>query len=194
MKIGDYSFVAYKIKTPQSAIKQIDRVWEKNKELLTARWLDKVSQQGRMPLNKTVEGLYHDFKRKVLENMSVVFGGKNKMEGDVNVNLAIERALRSSLFQSKEQLFKINMLSRLQDSPSFTKIQKIDPSITISDVISKGQYIKKLSSDTPGLENIDMDSEFDEAYDKVVLYVSPHGYRFLIYTATSASQQKIVQI
>jgi hypothetical protein len=41
-------------------------VWEQNKELLTTRWLEKISIQGRAPLNKTVEGLSKDFKRQVL--------------------------------------------------------------------------------------------------------------------------------
>ena len=66
MKIADYRFTAYKIKTKESALRQIDRVWEQNKELLTTRWLEKISIQGRAPLNKTVEGLSKDFKRQVL--------------------------------------------------------------------------------------------------------------------------------
>ena len=162
MKIGDYNFTAYKIKTKESALRQIDRAWEINKELLTTRWLEKTTIAGRMPINKTLDGLYNEFKRNVLKEMSEVFGGNNIFEDDVDVNTAIERVLRSKTFQSKEQLLKTNMLSRLDGSLALRQLQRIDPSITASDIIQNAKYIQEMKAEE-GLGDFgQMDEDFDE--------------------------------
>lgn len=199
MKIADYRFTAYKIKTKESALRQIDRVWEQNKELLTTRWLEKISIQGRAPLNKTVEGLSKDFKRQVLGQMSATYGGKNMMEDDVDVNTAIERVLRSKTFQSKEQILKTNMLARIEGSLTLKQMQRIDPSITAHDITQNAKYAKKLGTSAPGVgisftEYGDMDEIFDETYDKMFEYTSPSGKRFLIASATSDSPQRFIQL
>lgn len=196
MKVGDYKFTAYKIKTYEAALRQIDRVWEANKDLMTTRWIEKTQVAGRMPINKTVEGLHKDFRRNVLREMSATFGGKNIFEDDVNVNIAIERVLRSKLFQSKEQLLKTNMLARLDGSLTLRQLQKIDPSITATDIIQNSSYVKKLSGgEIEGLAEFgDLDTDFDETYNKVFDYVSPSGHRFLIYSATSDTPQRFIQI
>jgi hypothetical protein len=191
MKVADYDFVAYKITTKEGAIRQIDRVWEKHKGVLIQRWLDKVSVAGRAPLNKKVEGLYHDFKRAVFKEMSPVFGGNNKMEDGVNVNMAIERVLRGKMFQSKDQLLRTNMLARIEGSPMLRQLQKIDPSITAEDIISNADYVRKLSTSIDGLVD-GLEQTFDETYDKVFEYLSPSGRVFLIYVATSDSPQRFI--
>lgn len=193
MKVADYDFVAYKITTKEGAIRQIDRVWEKHKGVLIQRWLDKVSVAGRAPLNKKVEGLYHDFKRAVFKEMSPIFGGNNKMEDGVNVNMAIERVLRGKMFQSKDQLLRTNMLARIEGSPMLRQLQKIDPSITAEDIISNADYVRKLSTSIDGLVD-GLDQTFDETYDKVFEYLSPSGRVFLIYVATSDSPQRFIQV
>lgn len=194
MKIGDYNFTAYKIKTKESALRQIDRAWEINKELLTTRWLEKTTIAGRMPINKTLDGLYNEFKRNVLKEMSEVFGGNNIFEDDVDVNTAIERVLRSKTFQSKEQLLKTNMLSRLDGSLALRQLQRIDPSITASDIIQNAKYIQEMKAEE-GLGDFgQMDEDFDKTYDKVFEYTSPGGHRFLIYSATSDQPQRFIQL
>lgn len=196
MKVADYNFVAYKITTKEGAIRQIDRVWEKHKDLLVQRWLDKVSVAGRAPLNKKVEGLYHDFRRAVFKEMSPIFGGNNKFEDGVNVNIAIERVLRGKMFQSKDQLLRTNMLGRIEGSPLLRQLQRIDPAITATDIVQSSQYVRKLSAGADGLldTKLDMDDAFDETFDKTFEYVSPSGHVFVISMATSTGPQKFIQI
>lgn len=195
MKVADYEYIKYRIKTKEAALRQIDRVWEKNKKLLTTRWLEKIKVGGHIPVNKTVEGLQKEFKRKVLREMSVEFGGNQMLIHGVDVNQAIEIVLRGQEFQSKEQILKTNMLGRLQGSHTLEQMKRIDPSITFSDIISNAKYVNKLKTGAEGLTAMEeIEGVFDETYDKMFEYTSPAGHRYIIAQATSTSPGRYIQI
>jgi hypothetical protein len=193
MKIADYKFTAYRIKTKEAALRQIDRVWEQNKDIMIARLLEKWNTDGRAPINRTVEGIKKYFQRDVLKNMSSAFGGENKVEQDINVNIAIERVLRSKLFQSKDRLFVTNMLAGFEGSAGFRTLQKADPRVTIGDIMQNADYIHNLSPMKSELKR-DLDDVFDETYDKAILYTTPSGRHFAIILANSVMSQKVIEI
>lgn len=210
MQIANYNFTKYNIKHFDAALRQIDRAWEANKAQIAENWLTKIEFEGAAPLNKTVEGLYADFKRKVVNLMSPQFGGKNKMESDVNVNMAIERVLRSTAFQDKETTAKMNLLGRLRGSQELKKMQKIDSSITFEDILANANYVSQQGdiTEVEGLGNPDnvikmakearaqkktIDEEFDETYNTVFSYTH-NGRTFIMLAGNSETPTQLLVV
>ena len=209
MQIANYNFTKYNIKHFDAALRQIDRAWEANKVQITDNWLTKIEFEGA-PVNKTAEGLYADFKRKVINLMSPQFGGKNKMESDVNVNMAIERVLRSTAFQDKDTTAKMNLLGRLRGSQELKRMQKIDPSITFEDILANANYVSQQGdiTEVEGLGNPDniikiakevkaqkktMDEEFDETYNTVFSY-NHNGRTFIMIAGNSDTPTQLLVV
>lgn len=142
MKVGDYHFTAYKMKSREAVERQIDRVFETNKDLILTR----ANEKYRDAVNVSEKQIYNSFKQQVLRRTGKLMGGNNDNDRMKSVNEAIAEVLRSGLLQTKEMIYKTNVLSKFDGSLAFKSLQTLEPGLTISEVLNEARYTKPTTS------------------------------------------------
>lgn len=151
---------------------EIEAAWEKHKNQILIRAREKFADA----INFTDDMVKYHFRSEVIKNTGTFYGGKNSWESLVTVKEAVQRVLRSALFQTKERAYIFNSLSGFGNSQAFHKMVQFDDTVSIEDMIEKATYAKERSGKGAKFGLADDIPTNEKGY----IYTAPSGRRYFI--------------
>lgn len=151
---------------------EIDKAWEKYKDQILVRAREKFSEA----INYTDEMVRLHFRSEVIQKVGTIYGGQNRQNTIMTVNEAVQKVLRSALFQTKERAYAYNNLTSFSNSQAYHKLVQFDDTVSIEDMIEQATYAKERGGKGAkfGLQD---DIPTNEAG---YIYTAPSGRRYFI--------------
>lgn len=151
---------------------EIDKAWDKYKDQILIRAREKFAEA----INYTDDMVRLHFRSEVIRNVGTIYGGQNKWNTVMTVPEAVQKVLRSALFQTKERAYVFNSLSSFGNSQAYHKLVQFDNTVSIEDMVEKATYAKERSGKGAkfGLQD-DIPTN-----EKGYIYTAPSGRRYFV--------------
>ena len=156
----------------QQMDQEIEAAWNKYRTQILARASEKFADA----INYSEDLVKFHFRASVIKEVGTFHGGKNRFDSLATVPQAVQKVLRSALFQTKERAYIYNTLTSFGNSQAFHKLVQFDDTVSIEDMIEKATYAKERSGKGAKFGLADDIPTNEKGY----IYTAPSGRRYFV--------------